>query len=75
MLETLQAHDTDVNVITWSSMLGHMLASGADNGTLRAWDLRTFAQGKHLGEFRHHKCAPPPSVQCRVPTLGLVWVL
>ena len=41
-------------------MLGHMLASGADDGTLRAWDLRTFAQGKHLGEFRHHKYAVPP---------------
>ena len=43
-----QAHDTDVNVISWNRLVTYMLASGADDGTLRIWDLRSFAQGGHV---------------------------
>ena len=42
-------------MLTWSNVVGHMLASGADDGSLRAWDLRSFAAGQHLAEFKHHR--------------------
>jgi WD40 repeat protein len=39
-----QAHDSDVNVISWNSLVTYMLASGADDGAVRIWDLRSFTQ-------------------------------
>ena len=36
-----------------------MLASGGDEGVLKVWDLRTFADGKHLANFAHHRCGWP----------------
>ena len=39
---TVQAHDTDVNAVSWNRCEQHLLASGADDGSFRVWDLRTF---------------------------------
>jgi WD40 repeat protein len=39
---TVNAHDADVNVISWNRLATYMLASGGDDGTLRIWDLRNF---------------------------------
>ena len=50
-------HAGDVNVLSWRSVVGHMLASGGDEGVLKVWDLRTLATGKHLANFAHHRCA------------------
>lgn len=46
----------DVNVISWRAVVSHMLASGGDEGVLKVWDLRAFAEGKHLANFAHHRC-------------------
>lgn len=36
------AHDSDVNVISWSRLANHLLASGGDDGFFKVWDLRNF---------------------------------
>ena len=51
----LQAHDSDVNVISWNRLVSYMVASGADDGTLRIWDLRSFSQDSHVSHFAFHK--------------------
>ncbi|SCV05226.1 LANO_0H02828g1_1 [Lachancea nothofagi CBS 11611] len=40
---SVQASNTDVNVISWNEKIGYLLASGDDNGTWGVWDLRQFA--------------------------------
>ncbi len=37
-----QAHDSDVNVLSWNRQVAYMLASGSDDGALKIWDLRSF---------------------------------
>lgn len=41
MLTTATAHDSDVNVISWSRREPFLL-SGGDDGALKVWDLRQF---------------------------------
>ena len=36
------ASKSDVNVISWSSKINHLLASGHDDGSWGVWDLRNF---------------------------------
>ena len=36
------AHETDVNVMSWSKVSSHMLATGADDGSFATWDLRNW---------------------------------
>ena len=52
---TVQASDTDLNVISWNSMTSYILASGDDKGILRVWDLRNFSSGSHVANFDYHK--------------------
>lgn len=40
---SVKASNTDVNVISWSSKVGYLLASGDDNGSWGVWDLRQFS--------------------------------
>jgi ribosome assembly protein RRB1 len=42
---TTNAHNTDVNVISWNHS-EPLLVSGADDGSLKIWDLRQF--GKYV---------------------------
>lgn len=35
-----QAHDADVNVISWNKQTKYLLLSGGDEGGIKAWDLR-----------------------------------
>lgn len=62
----VQAHDTDVNVISWNRLTAYMMASGGDDGTLRVWDLRQFSQGgaqpAPVASFAHHR-GPVTSVE------------
>ncbi len=37
---TIQAHNSDVNVISWNSLKSNLLASGSDDGCFKIWDLR-----------------------------------
>ena len=36
----INAHECDVNVISWNSRANTLLASGADDGSFKVWDLR-----------------------------------
>eukprot|EP00955_Chlamydomonas_euryale_P087824 364326-Chlamydomonas_euryale.AAC.15 len=38
-------------------MVAYMLASGAEDGSLRIWDLRSFASGSHVSHFGFHRRA------------------
>lgn len=37
---TIKAHDCDVNVISWNPLTPNLIASGADDGSIKVWDLR-----------------------------------
>ncbi len=39
---TVQAHDTDVNVLSWNALVPFLLVTGADDGSFKVWDLRSF---------------------------------
>lgn len=51
----VSAADCDVNVISWNVLVSYMLASGADDGGLRVWDLRAFKEGGFVTHFNFHK--------------------
>lgn len=55
----VHAHPSDVNVIGWNPLTSYMLASGAEDGGLRVWDLRDLAGGEHVANFTYHRCASP----------------
>lgn len=57
---TVEAHATDVNVISWNRLTLYLLASGGDDGVLRVWDLRMFgtvAVPGPVADFKHHRGA------------------
>lgn len=35
----INAHNSDVNVISWSHISSNLLASGSDSGEFKIWDL------------------------------------
>lgn len=41
---SVQAHDEDVNVISWNKGVEYLLLSGGDEGGLKVWDLRMFKE-------------------------------
>lgn len=41
----IQAHEEDVNVISWNKGTDYLLVSGGDEGGLKVWDLRMFGKG------------------------------
>jgi ribosome assembly protein RRB1 len=66
---SVQAHGCDVNVMSWNNKVNYMLATGADDGGLRIWDLRALASGastdskdSFVANFQFHR-APVTSVE------------
>ncbi|XP_071442466.1 glutamate-rich WD repeat-containing protein 1 [Hetaerina americana] len=53
MLTASNAHDMDVNVISWSRM-EPFIVSGGDDGKVIVWDLRMFDSGEPVALFKHH---------------------
>ncbi|XP_049956353.1 glutamate-rich WD repeat-containing protein 1 [Schistocerca serialis cubense] len=47
------AHESDVNVISWNKH-EPLIVSGGDDGILHIWDLRMFKEGSALATFKHH---------------------
>ena len=45
---SVNAHEADVNVLSWSHMVTYMLASGGDDGAMRVWDLRNIKEHGHV---------------------------
>ncbi|XP_053546647.1 glutamate-rich WD repeat-containing protein 1 [Bombina bombina] len=61
MLTASQAHDSDVNVISWNRQEPFII-SGGDDGVLKIWDLRQFQKGVSVAKFKQHT-APITSVE------------
>ncbi|XP_030026054.2 LOW QUALITY PROTEIN: glutamate-rich WD repeat-containing protein 1 [Manduca sexta] len=61
MLTAENAHQSDINVISWNGK-EPFIASGGDDGFLHIWDLRQFTSGSPVGTFKHHT-APVTSVE------------
>nr|XP_060636372.1 glutamate-rich WD repeat-containing protein 1 [Anolis sagrei ordinatus] len=61
MLTSSQAHDADVNVISWNRN-EPFIVSGGDDGALKIWDLRQFQKGSAVATFKQHT-APITSVE------------
>ncbi|XP_068097403.1 glutamate-rich WD repeat-containing protein 1 [Hyperolius riggenbachi] len=61
MLTAIQAHDSDINVISWNRH-EPFIVSGGDDGVLKIWDLRQFNKGVSVAKFKQHT-APITSVE------------
>jgi ribosome assembly protein RRB1 len=50
---TIKAHDCDVNVISWNTLTANLIASGADDGSIKVWDLR-YPQEQPITNIKWH---------------------
>lgn len=53
MIAVEDAHDLDVNVISWNRK-EPFLVSGGDDGVVKVWDLRQIQSKKSVALFKHH---------------------
>eukprot|EP00747_Dinoflagellata_sp_TGD_P193558 gnl/TRDRNA2_/TRDRNA2_59885_c0_seq1.p1 gnl/TRDRNA2_/TRDRNA2_59885_c0~~gnl/TRDRNA2_/TRDRNA2_59885_c0_seq1.p1 ORF type:complete len:501 (-),score=116.13 gnl/TRDRNA2_/TRDRNA2_59885_c0_seq1:36-1538(-) len=49
-----EAHSEDVNVLSWSPIVGDLIVSGADDGSFKIWDMRQVQAGP-MANFHWHK--------------------
>ncbi|KAJ3300769.1 ribosome biosynthesis protein rrb1 [Borealophlyctis nickersoniae] len=62
------AHDTDVNVVSWSRSVEYLIASGSDSGVFSVWDLRNWQSAtptsppEPAATFKWHQ-APVTSIE------------
>lgn len=52
-----EEHGLDINVMSWNGMVNYLVATGADDGSFRIWDLRMLANKKPVALFRWHRQA------------------
>jgi ribosome assembly protein RRB1 len=57
---SVQANETDINVLSWSHKTPHLLASGADNGEWAVWDLRQWKPSSGKGGSASGSTKPSP---------------
>jgi ribosome assembly protein RRB1 len=50
---SIDAHNTDVNVIAWNALMTYLIVSGADDGSFSIWDFRRAGAGA-AASFRWH---------------------
>lgn len=58
MIAIEDAHESDVNVISWNKLDTFFLLSGGDDGAIKVWDFRKFANSskvnKPVAMFKYH---------------------
>lgn len=52
----IRAHDVDVNVISWNSLMPNLIASGDDRGEVKVWDIR-FLEDPPISTISWHEDA------------------
>ena len=58
----IQAHECDVNVISWNKKTANLIASGGDDGAFKVWDIRFSKVNYFLGKklmglgTTYHEC-------------------
>ncbi len=52
-----EKHKVDVNVLSWNKLVNYLVVTGADDGSFRVWDLRSFQSGEPVAKFSWHKDA------------------
>mmetsp|Transcript_94147 Transcript_94147/g.196462 ORF Transcript_94147/g.196462 Transcript_94147/m.196462 type:complete len:501 (+) Transcript_94147:131-1633(+) len=50
-----EAHSSDVNVISWSPIVGELLATASDDGGFKVWDTRNVSAGAMANFLWHRK--------------------
>ena len=52
-----EKHGVDINVLSWNKLVNYLVVTGADDGSFRVWDLRSFSSGEPVAKFNWHKAA------------------
>jgi len=52
-----EKHGVDVNVMSWNKLVNYLVVTGADDGSFRVWDLRSFQSGEPVAKFNWHHAA------------------